>query len=931
MTRVNAPWTIVEDICQRALEQHGADRARFLDAACGDDEYLRAAVESLLSHEERSETFLHGSALEVVARAVAIGAPQMLIGRSLGPYVIQSFVGAGGMGEVYRGRDRSLDRDVAIKVLPASVSGDAERLARFRHEAQTVAALSHSNIAHVYGFEDDGDVRALAMELVEGPTLAAMIARGPLPIADALRIAEQIADALEVAHERGIVHRDLKPGNIKVRPDGLVKVLDFGLAKTMEPPAASMSTKTEPGLIFGTAAYMPPEQARGLVVDRRADVWAFGCVLFEMITGRRAFAGDDVATTLAAVVSGEPAWNLLPLQTPSALRRLLRRCLAKDPRQRFPELGAVRLEISDIRQAPLAEVDGDATTFRRRARLGWIVAGLLMCATASLGVVVYSQRQTRAPASGPEMRVELTTPRDIWNNRFALSPDGSKLAYSTADSFWLRSLESGNVQKLTAESAEFPFWSADGQSIGFFADFQLKRFDLTTGLTQIVARAPIGMGGTWNAEGTILYTPSHSSPVWKVHAGRADAEPLRLAAGQVGQRFPQFLPDGRHFIYLAMGSLDVRGVYVGSLDSPETHRLVPTTDWQPAFAAPDLLLFQRDGLLFAQRLDLRTYTTIGGAVPIAPHVALVPSKYNSMALTASAMGQVAFRQSGGLSQLTWTDQAGRRIANIGEPDEARPYSARLSPDGRTVVLDRLVEGNLDVWTVDTERGTSQRITQSPVREAAAVWSPDGRRVAFASERSGLFAIYVKTVGSDREELLSASSQPQVPQDWSADGRFITFMRQSAEGGNDDWLLPLEGDRQPFPIATTSRGMANTHFSPNSGWVTYISAETGRQEAYVRRIGSGAASVRVSTTGSTWTLWRHDGQGIFYEASDGRVMSVPLTFKNNEVTPGVPIPLFQLGSRHLLDVAPDDRRFLVLEEVEPPAPITLILNWKGPHR
>jgi Tol biopolymer transport system component len=846
------------------------------------------------------------------------------------------------MGEVYRARDTRLKRDVAIKVLPDTFAHDADRLARLQREAELLATLNHPNIAGIYGFEESNGMRALVLELVEGPTLADRIARGAIPLDEALLVARQIADALEAAHEQSIIHRDLKPANIKLRPDGVVKVLDFGLAKLVEAPAASSAsglsqspTITTPammtgvGMILGTAAYMSPEQAKGRPADKRSDVWAFGCVLYEMLAGRRAFEGEDVSDTLAQVLKSEPQWMALPSAAQPALRRLLRRCLTKDRKQRLSELGTARMEIDDALHpsSDTIDVGGRTAANRGRERLAWTAAGVLLLATLALGAVVYMRRVSTGLA--PELRVAITTPADSDVYRFALSPDGEKLVYAQAGALWLRSLASEIPQRLT-EGGDFPFWSPDSQSIGFFHGGQLRRFDLSSGLLQMLAKAPIGIGGTWSADGTILYVPSHSSPAWRISAGGGGAQPSKLATGQVGHRFPRFLPDGRHFLYLAMGTVDVRGIYVGSLDSPETHRLF-ASETQAIFAPPDSILYQRQGALLAQRIDLRTFKLVGDAVPVAPRVAVIAGNYNAIAVTASATGRLAYRPSDGFHQLVWLDRKGQRLASLGDPDDLRPYNARLSPDGRALAVDRTTEGDVDVWVVDTERGTRRRLTHDPVREAAAAWSPDGHRIAFASERSGVFAIHEMSVdGSGGETVLSSSSEPRLPRDWSSDGRFLLFLQQSPDGGDNDWVLPLAGDRRPMPIAETTVRAAQSRFSPDSRWIAYQSSETGRSEVYIRPFPGSGAALQVSTKGGSVPRWQRDDHALVY-LDRNQVMSVPFALGSDVPTAGEPIVLFQLGARRLLDISPDGQRFLILEGTAPPTPITLILNWAGPHR
>jgi serine/threonine protein kinase/Tol biopolymer transport system component len=937
----------VRDVFEQALRRDPSERAALLEAACGHDEELHAEVDRLLAAHARVAPLFdtRGAQTTMASGSPHSGAMALSAGVRVGCYDITGVLGAGGMGEVYRARDTKLNRDVALKVLPEVFAGDPHRLARLGREAQLLGALNHKNIAAIYGFEDSSGVQALVLELVEGQTLAERIAKGRVPLDEALPIARQIADALEAAHESGIIHRDLKPANIKLRPDGTVKVLDFGLAKALEStviapdvsasPTIAGPALTHEGMILGTAPYMSPEQTRGRPADKRSDVWAFGCVLFEMITGRRAFGGTDVSETIAEVLKSEPAWASLPPDTPPVLRRLLRRCLTKEPRQRLPEMGTARLDIEEILHPSNDTTDSRSERWPRgRVRFASMAAGaVLLIITVMVGTVAYRTRQPESPAFASEIRVEIAMPPGVLAT-FALSPDGTKIVYAAGGQLWLRALASEVPQRLT-EGGNAPFWSPDSQSIGFFWDGQLKRLDLSSGLVQVLANAPLGMGGSWSKDGTILFVPSHSSPVSGISAGGGDAAKVsRLTTGHVGHRFPQFLPDGRHFIYFATGTLEARGVYAGSLDSPDAHRLFEG-DSPATFAPPDSLLFMRGGALLAQRIDLVSLTLRGEVVPVAPQVVLAATSYNALAVTASSVGRLAFRSHGGRRQLTWADRMGRRVAMLGEADDVTPpYAARLSPDGRALSVDRTAEGDTDVWVIDTDRGTKLRLTHEPVREAAGVWSPDGRTIAFASERTGLFGIYTKLAdGSGGETLVSSSSAPRIPTDWSPNGRFLIFLQQSVQGGNSLWILPLTGNQTPTALDPAPTQQDRGRFSPDSHWIAYESREnTARTaEVYVRRFPGPSGAIQISTNGGSFPIWRHDGRELFYIAPGNQVRSVSLRLGADTAAAGPSTPLFELGSRRLLDISADGQRFLLHEETEPPAPITLVLNWAGPHR
>jgi eukaryotic-like serine/threonine-protein kinase len=530
-------------------------------------------------------------------------------GVRLGRYEILAAIGAGGMGEVYRARDTELGRDVALKILPDAFARDPDRIARFRREAQLLASLNHPHIGAIYGLEDARGVPALVLELVEGPTLADRLMNGGIACDEALAIARQIADALEAAHEQGIVHRDLKPANIKLRPDGTVKVLDFGLAKALDAaaPAADVSlspTLTSPamtrlGVVLGTAPYMSPEQARGKTVDKSSDIWAFGCVLYEMLSGARAFGGNDVTETIAAIIRAEPEWSRLPASTPDSIRRLLRRCLEKDGKRRLADIRDARLEIDEAEHAPRVASSVAPGKSRRRERLMWSAALVLVASVAVASML----RRGNTAAPLPEMRVEITTPPTTDVVSMAISPDGEKLAFVASSDgrprLWLRSMATGSARPLAGtDGASFPFWSPDSRSIGFFANEMVNRIDVDGGSLRALARAPVGAGGTWSGDGVILYTLVPDSPISSVSDTGANPAFLPGAADRLqgGHRFPQFLPDGRHFLYYVADGA-ARGVYVGSLDGPDRTRLFDA-DAAAVFLPPGEVLFLRASTLY---------------------------------------------------------------------------------------------------------------------------------------------------------------------------------------------------------------------------------------------------------------------------------------------------------------------------------------------
>jgi Tol biopolymer transport system component len=879
-------------------------------------------------------------------------------GTRLGPYEILSALGAGGMGEVYRARDTKLNRDVAIKVLPELFLLDADRLARFRREAQVLASLNHPNIAAIHGFEETGGLQALVLELVEGPTLADVIAQvasgsGRLGISldDALPIARQVAEALEAAHDQGIVHRDLKPANVKVRPDGTVKVLDFGLAKALESDIGSTSATMSPtltspmatrtGVILGTAAYMAPEQARGKPVDKRADLWAFGCVLYELLTGRRAFAGDEISDVLAEVLKSDPDWRALPLDTPPAIHRLLRRCLAKDRKARLSDAAVARLEIDEALAAPAADTAPTGAVVppasRTRERLAWIsVAVLALVAVAALA------RAFRPVPTAAEMRFEITTPPTTSPVSLAISPDGQKVAFvATVDGqtrLWLRSFDATSAHAFAGtESALHPFWSPDGRSIGFFADGKLKRINVDGSVLQAIAGAPNGTGGTWNRDNVIVFAPNGAGTLFRVSA--TGGEPVAVTQAETGQptshSFPQFLPDDRHFLYRARANR----IYVGQLDGGEPRHLLDA-DSGAMYSATGHLLFVRQGTLFAQSFDPARLSLTGNPIPLAERIAVDPNG-GQPALSTSAAGPILYRTGTGSieRQLIWFDRSGKDLSRIGDPDAAVPADPSLSPDGRSLAESRNVNGRNDIWLVDLERAEFNRFTSDG--SIFPVWSPDGRRIAYNRNRAGSgLDLYRRPIaGAEGEELLLGTPQLKTPMDWSSDEHFLLYRVTDPETNFDLWALPLQGGRKPIPIARTSFSEREGQFSPDGKWVAYQSDESGRSEIYVQSFPEPSNKWRISTNGGAQVRWRRDGKEVFYIGLDDRLMAVSIQLSAGAPpTIGMPAPLFasHIGGaiqptvrRHQYVVSPDGQRFLMstILDAATASPITVLLNWK----
>jgi serine/threonine protein kinase len=864
-------------------------------------------------------------------------------GTRIGPYEITSPLGEGGMGVVYRAHDTKLARDVAIKALPDAFSNDADRLQRFQREAQVLASLNHPNIAQIYGLEESSNTRCIVMELVEGQTLQERLKRGPIPMEEALPIAAQIASALEAAHERGIVHRDLKPANIKLTSNGRVKVLDFGLAKAFQEQQASTLSNSPtligasaPGVILGTAAYMSPEQARGKGADRTTDVWAFGCVLYEMLTGHALFEGETVGEILGGVFRAEPDWRRLPFETPEAIRRLLRRCLEKDRSRRLKSADDARIEIEEALSAPTVVGLPDATPIRN-PRLAWAVAVIGMLAFASLAIVHFREKPAADP---PEMRLEITTPSTTAPFEFALSPDGRYIVFVASGNgpqrLWLRALDKIEAQPMAGtEGADFPFWSADSHSIGFSAAGKLKRIDIAGGSAQELANTSVIRSGAWNANGIILFSPNFG-PLLRI-AALGGGEPVtvtRLDPGrQISHVNPHFLPDGRHFLFYAFGTPEASGIYLGSLDGGEPKRLA-AADTAGAYLPPDMIVFMRQATLMAQHLDLKRGELTGDPIRLADPVG-GPTNIGLGGFSVSADGRVAYRSGEGLSQLKWFDRTGKAMGVVGEPANNLLYP-ELSPDGGRVALQRMVQSNTDIYLLDLVRGGMIRFTFDPATDTAPIWSPDGTRIAFVSSRKGPYNLFLKpSSGAGTEELLLETPNNKFPQDWSKDGRYILYGETDPKTRRDLRALPMTGnDRKPIIVVKTPFEVLNGQFSPDGRWVAYETNESGRFEIVVQPFPVPTDKWQVSIGGGIQPRWRADGKELFFIAPDGKLMAASIAVSGATLVPGTPVALFLAspvpgaGTNKQEYVVSRDGRFLINQPVEAlTTPITLVLNWK----
>ena len=876
-----------------------------------------------------------------------------ITGTRLGSYELVAQIGAGGMGEVYQAHDTKLGRDVAIKVLPEAFAHDPERLSRFQREAKMLASLNHPNIATIYGLEQSDGVNCLVMELIPGETLADRIKRdGALPIEEALTICQQIAEALEAAHEKGIIHRDLKPANVKVTPEGKVKVLDFGLAKAFAGDVAESNPSQSPtlsvaatmqGVLLGTAAYMSPEQARGKAVDKRTDIWAFGCVLYELLAGKQAFNGDDITDILAAVVRADPDWQALPPATPVKIRDLLRRCLQKDKTLRLQAAGDARIEIHEALSAPLTAVAATAVPATRdwRDRLAWATAASMTVIAIALAIG-FVLRAPKPPQPLPAVRLSAEIGADaglyIGNGTSAiLSPDGTRLALIASGSdqkrrIYLRSLDQLLATTLSGtEGADGAFFSPDGQWIGFFADGKLKKISVQGGAAVALCEAPNARGGSWGDDGTIVFTPDNRAALSKVSSAGGGPQPLTTLdtqAGEVTQRWPQVLPGSKAVLFTSSAhgnDYEDADIVVYSMASGQ-RKTVQRGGFHARYLPSGHMVYMREGTLFAVPFDLKQLEATGQPAPILEGVVTTPS--GGAEFSVSQTGNLVYVAGGSAGQnvsIYWMDREGK-FTPLRETPGGYSNPA-FSPDGKRLALDINDGKRRDVWVYDWERDTLTRLTFAGEVNGYPTWTPDGQRIVYSSQEKGgtpnLW--WIRSDGGGNAQRLAESKAFQAAGSWRPDSKVLAFRQQNPGTGSDILTLPIEGNEksgwklgEPKPFVNSTSIELEPSFSPDGRWLAYMSNESGSYEVYVRPFPGPGGKWQISTGGGLYPKWSRNGKELFYRTEDSKIAVVTYTASVNYFHANKP-QLWSPGQfteRGLgfsnFDLHPDGKRFAVLK-------------------
>jgi serine/threonine protein kinase/Tol biopolymer transport system component len=938
-------WQKIKHLYQSALDKEEVDRAFFLEQACAGDEDLKKEVQSLLQYESGSEKFIESSALEVAAKDLAHDPAGSLVGRSIDHYRIESLLGAGGMGEVYRAQDSRLNRTVAIKVLPPHTADQPDQKLRLQREAKAIASLNHPHICVLYDIGQYGDnTEYLVMEYLEGETLADRLRKGPLAVDEALKYSIQIADALDKAHQHGIVHRDLKPGNVMLTPSG-AKLLDFGLAKVHAPvrlagmrhsptSPSSGSSLTLHGTIVGTLQYMAPEQLEGQDADARTDIFAFGGMLYEMVTGEKAFQGKSQVSVMAAIMdhTPAPASSIRAVVSP-LLDHLIRVCLEKDASHRWQSASDVLIQLRFLADggSGLQRSDPAGKKTNLREIVAWSIAALLV---ATLGIALLNRPVPTRPL-GAQMRFELNTPSSSNPGHIAFSPDGTRIVAvvdaAPSSKLWLRNSDElgGKLLEYT-DGAQNPFWSPDGRFIAFFAGDKLKKIGLFGAPAEIICDAPPSWGGTWNSGDVILF--GSESGIWQVTPDKKTALITKVnpELAESGHFRPEFLPDGKHFLYLSQNANpDNSAIYLGSLDSTPPKRIL-AAKLKTVFAPPNHLLFVRDVTLMAQEFDLARMEAVGDPWPLGQGVGSNGTN-GQASFSVSNDGHLAFRLGGETENhlLLKMDRSGHITGQVGIP---APYqNPVLSSDGEFVAVRR----QSDIVIINAASDNIQPpLTQDPAVEDHPVWSADRTHIAFSSTRAGGVAnLYVKrSDNAGPEELIQKSANPQLPQSWSTTG-YLLYEEKDPKTKSDLWTVSMK-DRKVRVFLRTPADETQAQFSPDGQFVAYVSNASGAKEVYVRRFAMGE-SRRVSTKGGTQPRWGENGELFFLSGTPEEFMVVNIPLKSSDPLTGISEPrlLFKydvatLNQRNSYDVM-KGHGFLLngiprpLGEV---APIVVVLNW-----
>jgi Tol biopolymer transport system component len=867
------------------------------------------------------------------------------VGRKIRGYEILGLLGVGGMGEVYRARDTTIGRDVALKLLPSDVSTTPERLSRLHREARVLGALNHQNIATLYGLEECEGQSFLIMELVPGRTLAERLLDGALPLPDATEVCRQIAEGLEAAHGAGIIHRDLKPANIKITPDGRVKLLDFGLAKAFnarkidgeaEPPT---ETATLEGMVLGTTAYMSPEQARGQEIDTRTDIWAFGCILYEALTGRHPFRANTASDTIAAILQREPDWAALPERTPPGIRRLMRRSLKKEKKDRLPDASIVRIEIADV-SGESSAVDTSISIVRRRERLAWISAAAIVGVVGAAATILWTARADDAVDTAVLTRFTVSVPEPIAQTQtwleLAAAPDGRSIVFVGArdnqDVLWLRTIGDVALRPLKGtENAKSPFWSPDGRYIGFSANGKLWKTTPTGGTVELLCGTCRAVTASWTTDNQILFADEFT--VSRVSASGGQPTVVITPPANHGVLLPHALPDGRHFIYL--DRVDVGGgehvSYLASLDGQSRRELVRASS-RVEYVSPGYLLYARGGTLLAQPFDVETLQTHGDAVVVAESLRHF-GPLGTAQFSTSPAGVLAFRAGRSPSRLAWLDETGLEVESVDAVQQFRRVN--LSPDGSKVAAEiwDAELGTPNLWLYDFDRRVGERVRTTLRPENEPIWSPDGRQLAYTTDEPGPPTLFVRPAdvsNSRGERLLPVSDGIRFTWSWSRDGSIVySEVKVDAAGGSSVWRLPTSGNRTPMQLLGREQFHTEPAVSPDARWLAFVSGQSGQQEIHVQEFPKALAQRQLTTTGGRRPRWVREGSDlVLYYRSNTHLMSIS-TRGESKLDASRPVAVFRFPPGMVdYDVAAGGKRFLAAVPISQGAevPFTVVQNW-----